>query len=124
MRSRWSAGLNILAVARNAVHEVSAPSVNPSQVHGSQSKGYAPLWRQTLQRSTPVSSATPSSDCDPEWSPLNGSDFGSFLRELDALRERMNEAANWRQTSQARAILVNEALTGAVRLLAGKRASS
>jgi hypothetical protein len=94
MRAGWSAGLDVLAKAvRNASSRISAHSRESAEPRGTQSRVYESSRRPSLQRSAPVTSVSPSANGNVVHLPLDSFDIGTFLRELDALRRCMTEAA-------------------------------
>jgi hypothetical protein len=94
MRAGWSVGLDVLAKgARKATRKISANSREGTESRETTSQAYVPLRRPSLQSSAPVTSVRPSANGNVVHLPLESFDIGAFLRELDALRRCMTEAA-------------------------------
>jgi hypothetical protein len=95
MRAGWSVGLDVLAKAvRKTTGRISVHARERAESRDAQSQAYVPLRRPSLQRADPVTSVRPSINRSVVQSPLDSFDIGMFLRELDALRRRMTEAAS------------------------------
>jgi hypothetical protein len=95
MRAGWSVGLDVLAqAARRATGRISSYPRESAEPRDAQSRAYVSLRHPSLQHSTPVTSVRPSPIRNVAQSPPDYFDIGTFLRELDALRRRMNEVAS------------------------------